>query len=426
MVATAELPRIERAEAGAREARPPTTPAPSGAGRPRLALVDGLRLVAALAVVLFHWTAWHHGHWGRHGHEAAEAWPGLSQVTSVGALGVQLFFIISGFVILLSSYGKSPARFIGSRVGRLYPAYWVAVIAAALLTLVIWPELGSERGPADILPNLTMFQGGMGVGHLDGVYWTLWVEMKFYLWILAFILLGMTVRRVEVFTLAWPLLGNALYVGLAATGQSVAWVEHVFFPQYSALFAGGMALFLLVRCGHTPVRWLLLVVNTAVGSIWSARVQQPETLKLTGHDYPFWAFVVITVGLFALVAVLVLTPLARVRVPGMTLAGQLTYPVYLLHQLWGWWIIMLLSPHLPAGLVLALTLAAILVAAWTVHRWVERPLGPRLQRAVTAGVGRSRLLAAEPQPERDRAIAHARGGPAGGARVRLDFARRNG
>ncbi|NUL49137.1 acyltransferase [Cellulosimicrobium funkei] len=389
MVATMELPRVEPVEAKVQG----TTPAPPAPARPRLALLDGLRLLAALAVVLFHWTAWHHGHWGRHGETAAEAWPWLSQFSAVGALGVQLFFIISGFVILLSSFGKSPARFIGSRVGRLYPAYWVAVLATSALTFVLWPGLGTERSPEDIPANLTMFQGGMGVGHIDGVYWTLWVEMKFYLWILAFTLIGMTVRRVLVFALAWPLLGNALYFVLQSSGQQVTWVEHVFFPQYSALFAGGMALFLLFRFGHTPWRWAALAVNVAIGSLWSARVQQPETVELTGYDYSFWLFVGITAALFALVAVMVLTPLATVRVPGMTLAGQLTYPVYLVHQLWGWWLIMLLSPHLPREIVLAVSLAAVLAAAWTVHRWVERPLGPRLQRAVTAGVGKLDFLA---------------------------------
>jgi peptidoglycan/LPS O-acetylase OafA/YrhL len=367
-------------------------PGPPAAGaspaRPRLALLDGLRLLAALSVVLFHWTAWHHGNWGRHGEPAAEAWPWLSQVTSVGALGVQLFFIISGFVILLSCFGKSPARFIGSRVGRLYPAYWVAVLATSALIFLIWPEVGAQRSPTDIWANLTMFQGGLGVGHIDGVYWTLWVEMKFYLWILVFTLIGMTVRRVLVFAALWPLVGNALFFGLQSAGQPVGWVEHVFFPQYSALFAGGMALFLLFRFGHTLLRWAVLGLNVALGSHWSGVIQQPETVELTGYDYPYWLFAGIAAGLFALVAAIVLTPLASWKVPGMSLAGKLTYPVYLIHQLWGWWIIMLLSPYLPRDVVLALALTGILGAAWLLHRYVEQPLGPRLQRAVTAGVGR--------------------------------------
>jgi peptidoglycan/LPS O-acetylase OafA/YrhL len=395
MVATAEMQRVAPSQQGELheelrgelQQRAPQQAPPQSPARPRLAMLDGLRLLAALAVVLFHWTAWHHGNWGRHGEPAAEAWPWLSQFTSVGALGVQLFFVISGFVILLSSFGKSPARFIGSRVGRLYPAYWLAVLASSALIFVVWPELGVNRDPSDIWANLTMFQGGLGVGHIDGVYWTLWVEMKFYLWILAFTLVGMTVRRVLAFALAWPLLGNGLYYGLGSAGHDVGWVQHVFFPEYSALFAGGMALFLLFRFGHTPARWATLAVNVVLAAWWSAGIQQRETAELTGYDYPVVLYAGIVVGLFVLVAVVVLTPLARVQLPGATLAGSLTYPVYLLHQLWGWWVIMLFSPVLPKEWVLALALAAVLGAAWLVHRWVETPLGPRLQRAVTAGVG---------------------------------------
>lgn len=375
------------------------------APRPRLALLDLLRLIAALAVVLFHWTAWHHGNWGRHGEPAAEVWLALSQLTSVGALGVQLFFIISGFVILLSCYGKSPARYIGSRVGRLYPAYWVAVLAAALMLFVLWPELGERRSPSEILPNLTMFQGGMdGVGHLDGVYWTLWVEMKFYLWILAFMLIGMTTRRVLVLAAAWPLLGTLLPPLLRAAGQDANWAMIVFFPEYSALFAGGMVIFLLHCFGHSPARWAVLVMNVIIACSWSAQIQQRETLELTGYDYPLWMFWLIVAGLFGVVAVLSLTRLARVQVPGAQLAGALTYPVYLIHQLWGWWLIMLLSPFLPKEAVLALSLGAVLVAAWGIHRWIETPLGPRLQRTVTAVVGTlpvvGRVLSRTPETQK--------------------------
>ncbi|MFB2571968.1 acyltransferase family protein [Micrococcus sp. IITD107] len=407
---TATLTQPRRIEA-APQVRPASGPAGVGApsgGRARLALLDVLRLVAAVSVVLFHWTAWHHGNWGRHGAPAAEAWPELSQWSSVGALGVQLFFIISGFVILLSCYGRSPARFIGSRIGRLYPAYWVAVLAVAVLLFVLWPELGVNRSPSEILPNLTMFQGGMdGVGHLDGVYWTLWVEMKFYLWILAFMLVGMTRARVLVFAALWPVAGTVLHTVLSGAGQNVAWVQVMLFPEYSALFAGGTVLFLIHRFGHTWTRWGVLAVNVVLGSAWSAHIQRRETAELTGYDYPLPLFWAIVAGLFGVVALLTLTRLSRVQVPGAALAGSLTYPVYLVHQLWGWWLIMLLSPLLPKEVVLVLTLGAVLLAAWSIHRWVETPLGPRLQRTVTAVVGNLPVVGPWlARPRGDRSAAH--------------------
>ncbi|WP_347037637.1 acyltransferase family protein [Glutamicibacter halophytocola] len=89
--------------------------------------MDALRITAALIVVFYHYTAWGHDHWGT---KAPEFWPVLSEFTRYGQLGVRLFFLISGFVILMSLQGKNVIGFIGSRVGRLYPAYWLAVIAA--------------------------------------------------------------------------------------------------------------------------------------------------------------------------------------------------------------------------------------------------------------------------------------------------------
>ncbi len=61
-------------------------------------------------------------------------------------------------------------------------------------------------------------------------------------------------------------------------------------------------------------------------------------------------------------------------------AGCLTYPLYLVHEYWGWYFIHLLHPHLPAYPTLALAAALCLLAAWLVHRLVERPTSPLLKR----------------------------------------------
>ncbi|MGO1662560.1 MAG: acyltransferase family protein [Micrococcaceae bacterium] len=367
---------------GTAQAQPPQG---AESDKPRLAALDLTRLVAALAVVLFHWTAFHHTYWdgARREQPAGEVWPGLSLVTSWGNFGVQLFFIISGFVILLSCWGRSPARFIASRVGRLYPAYLVAVLAAALLQFVIWPQMGTNREPWEILPNLTMFQGGMpGVGHLDAVYWTLWVELKFYLLMTVFCWIGITARRVLVVAVVWPIAGPVM----RAIGPVLGWpvwlqdlIDQVMFPDYAALFAGGMVLYLVFRQGHSMARWSVVALNAGLAAWSSTAIAVEGTPELTGHAHPWWGYAVLVVALFGLVSAVTLTPWSRWRIPGASIAGNLTYPVYLLHQLWGWWIIWLLSDHLAAPVVLLIALGAVVVAAALVHRWVERSWGPRLR-----------------------------------------------
>jgi peptidoglycan/LPS O-acetylase OafA/YrhL len=131
--------------------------------------LDSLRGVAALLVVFFHFTM------GRD--EAALGF-------RLGTTGVDLFFIISGFVILLSLENvKNYKQFIANRVSRLYPTYWASVSFGFLLLIVI-SILKNNLDGIGIIPylgNMTMFQFYLGIGDLDGPYWTMIIEMLFYI-----------------------------------------------------------------------------------------------------------------------------------------------------------------------------------------------------------------------------------------------------
>lgn len=105
--------------------------------KPRFRLLDGLRIFAALAVVLYHFTARENPYWG---HPVLDVFPDFAPVAAFGALGVQLFFIISGFVILMSASGRSIGDYVASRAGRLLPGYWAGVLLTGGLLLVVWPE----------------------------------------------------------------------------------------------------------------------------------------------------------------------------------------------------------------------------------------------------------------------------------------------
>lgn len=346
---------------------------------PRLALLDGLRFLAAILVLLYHYTAWRHEFWGTA--MAKDAWPALSKFTLYGNMGVQLFFIISGFVILLSAYGKSAGRFVGSRVARLYPAYWVAVLATGFLVIVVWPAMGAGRGIKELLGNLTMFHPLMGMRHIDGVYWTLWVELRFYLVILALILLrALTIRGIAVFATVWPLLG----LGTQLAGQDAA--AHRLMAEYAPLFAGGMMLFMIYRFGHSKLRWTILGLNVVLAAYFTGLKAPVEAMELVGYDVEPWIFWLIVAGLFAAVAALCLTPLRKLQWKFLGLAGALTYPVYLLHQVWGWWLIDQLNPTLGKYLTLPIVMGIVFLAAYLVHRFVERPLAKPLATVVTRGV----------------------------------------
>ena len=138
----------------------------------RLVEVDALRGVAALAVVLFHYTTRFTDLY-QPGAQPAVSFPS-------GHYGVNLFFIISGFVIFMTLEKTArPLDFVVSRFSRLFPAYWAAIfLTFSICHLLGLPGKLVSTGTA--LANLAMLHGLFGVGHVDGVYWTLEVELLFY------------------------------------------------------------------------------------------------------------------------------------------------------------------------------------------------------------------------------------------------------
>src|SRR3954467_13086305 len=97
--------------------------------RDRIPELDLLRFTAAAGVVLFHATDWP-------AHATA-----LTHASTFGFMGVPLFFMISGFVILMTAQNRSGIEFVNSRIARLYPSYWICVLlsAASLALLAHWP-----------------------------------------------------------------------------------------------------------------------------------------------------------------------------------------------------------------------------------------------------------------------------------------------
>src|SRR5262245_27551519 len=131
----------------------------------RLRELDLLRFLAALGVLLFHFTGYGGGPWPDD--RARHLFPAIGTTTAYGYLGVDLFFMISGFVILMSVWGRGTAEFGVSRLVRLMPAYWFAV----LLGLGIYAVFGLGKGkPSLVIPNMTMLQGGLGADNVDAVF----------------------------------------------------------------------------------------------------------------------------------------------------------------------------------------------------------------------------------------------------------------
>lgn len=360
------------------------TPSVSALLRPRLLLLDCLRLVAALAVVSYHYTAVFGSlFWGV---PSLEVFPKLSGITAYGALGVQLFFIISGFVILMSAYGRTIGQFASSRISRLFPAYWAAVILAALLLLVITRGEMNKVTWTDALVNMTMLQQSIGVKSLDGVFWTLWVELLFYVAIAFFLWRGMTYRRLLAFIFLWPLLGMLSI----QSGSGI--LQALLIPDYSPLFAVGMGLYLIHVHGHDLVRWMAVGINVALACHQTASRFLPGMSQSTGHELSPEVVWFVILGFAAVVALITTTPLRHAGWKWMGAAGALTYPLYLVHEMWGWWIIKSVHETIGNWPSVFLATACTLLLAWLIHRFIEHRFASKLKKALL------RSLTSEPHP----------------------------
>ncbi|MDY7090419.1 MAG: acyltransferase [Actinomycetota bacterium] len=342
--------------------------------RPRLAAIDGLRLLAALAVLAFHYTV----AWRIDGERVPEHFlPTTVHVTVYGFLGVELFFLISGFVIGMSSWGRTLGQFFVSRVSRLFPAFWVAVVLTGVVAMAYPLRGGVTDGgrPSliDILVNLTMLPQPLGHDPVDGVYWTLLVELKFYL-IMALVLArgGLTYRRAVLLCAGWMTV--AVFVPTLDSPALTALTISDFAPY----FIGGLALYLIHRFGPTP---LLYCITGFAWLVCLSRVDDRLGEMRPGFPVPSWPGLLIVTLSYAALLLIALGHTDRVQWRWLTVAGALTYPLYLLHSRLGHTVIRAAYEHTtaPVWLTIAATTLLMLGLAWLVHRYVERPLSRRLR-----------------------------------------------
>jgi peptidoglycan/LPS O-acetylase OafA/YrhL len=342
--------------------------------------IDLLRFGAALAVVGYHVT-----YRGYHAEHASPVdYPGLGQVFKYGYLGVELFFLISGYVVLRSAQDKTVGQFFASRVARLYPAYWVA---CTLTFAVVWgwappvaPGVWSPlkfATPTGYAYNLTMLQSFFGVPDLDGVYWTLGCEISFYF--LVALLIGFGWMRRHLVPFLWGWLGFCALVGPSVGAQPLV---QLLFPRYAPFFMAGMVFFLLQT--RQATRWpaYLLLLATYALSLRAIRVISDDMQPFFREAFSRPVAMAVVTGGFVVFGLLSHGRLRLRPAPWLAWAGALSYPIYLLHHTIGFVVLQRLGGRVDKYWLLAGLLSGLLVGAYLLHRLVERPASPWLRRTL--------------------------------------------
>jgi peptidoglycan/LPS O-acetylase OafA/YrhL len=265
----------------------------------RIEILDPLRGLAALAVT------WHH----LTNVVPKDSWLSLSG--RYGWLGVEVFFVISGFIIVYSLWSKDYeprrhyGRFILKRLMRLEPPYFATIALALLVGILAAPYNGNRiefTGP-QLLAHVGYANALLGYPWIIGVFWTLAIEAQFYL------LAG----------LCYPLLASRrLSLSLAAlavlTGVGLVLPQPSLVFRYGGLFALGIAAFHRHRGTLSDGQYLLTV---GVISAVTAYILSP---------------LMSSVGLATAMAI----SYVKLRPwPVLTYLGSISYSLYLVHCIVG-------------------------------------------------------------------------------------------
>lgn len=341
---------------------------PTVTSKPRVLELDAVRALAALSLMLFHFTYLYSKKYGYV--------PPLGFDFPYGKYGTQLFFMLSGYVNAMTLLGKrEPWDFVAARAIRVLPSYYLVIALNLLLLLLLpfaregtytWPQVGA---------NLTVIPGVWGYDYLEPVTWTLQVEVLFYAALLVMYCCGGLEQPLR--TLLWYLaicvVGTHWLEGITAelagtveAGRAALLQELLLLP-YLPLFAMGILLYQIRRrAGNRLWNGLGIAAAVAVFHWIDHRDHNPAATLLF-------------LGLLAGAAWGVVPPL---RWKPLVFVSSISYSLYLLHHNLGTAFIYYLNQAgVPSLLCFALVFPFVLIISSAATYWFERPVSAWLRGA---------------------------------------------
>lgn len=282
----------------------------------RILELDALRAIAAINLVLFHFT-WVYAEKFGYSSDLGFRWP-------FGAYGVEMFFILSGFVNSMSLMRRGkPVDFVAARLIRIIPIFLLAIIAN--LWILQLPPMNQLVSSDQFFANMTLLPRVLGYECVDPVMWTLQIEMMFYATLVILFKTGMLHR----YFVGWGslLICSVVFCpaldALAANHGSVGWhvaataVRQLMLLDFVPLFAIG---------------FLLYMIKTGVGKKWQNLLGIAVAVFVfhcIDHGKHNPAATVLIIGLVAACAYGKVPPL---RFRPLIYVSTISYALYLCHN----------------------------------------------------------------------------------------------
>jgi len=312
--------------------------------------LDMLRFLAACLVVAFHYCflmGINPGGLVGSASRGVVKFPELYEFTNFGWVGVQIFFVISGFVIAFSGEKSSAFSFLRSRIVRLGPGVWICAPITLFATILVGFRQHEDMYRA-FRHSIAFLPWGPWI---DGSYWTLGIEISFYAAVLLLIKF-FKFENIKILALVIGLVSSIFWTANAIDGiekihalaPQLKWVledrlPKLFLINHGMFFALGVFLWLELMKKHDRknIFWIILFcISGCVQIIAEANIVNREFK--TGYS----AAIPCALWLISIAAIIVSVranarlhalPFGMIR--AIKIAGMMTYPLYLLHQIVG-------------------------------------------------------------------------------------------
>jgi peptidoglycan/LPS O-acetylase OafA/YrhL len=307
--------------------------------------------------------------------------PRDAPIFSHGDLGVELFFVISGFVIALTLIrSKDWLDFALRRTARLFPSMFLcSIFTFAVLTLL--PVKYFHPTLSDFAPSLTFIEPailekllGRHVAAIDGAYWSLFVEVKFYFWACLLFFVFKERRFLAAFTVfVTVVLALGLLAELVSNDSMVRAGDFFFASSFLPWFGAGVAFFYLYQDRKNTLASLLAIETLTVVLVQAVRLGAASEIPF---DLAFYALFLLFVLRPASVRAFEWKPLA--------LVGESSYSLYLIHQSVGVsliaqvWSLVGMSPSNWSALLAPFVAAVMTLFSLLIYRYWEVPAKRKL------------------------------------------------